>query len=618
MKYEKSFVQSSGLKPVLLSLAFFLIIPWIFQGSYIRHLFILYFIYAIVASNWDLSLGYGGIFNFAHVAFFASGTYAYGILTKTIGLNPWLAIPAGGLIVVLISIVLALPIMRLSGIYVILITIAFSQLIVQLVISQSDITGGTMGMVALPYLRIGDFKFIRHGKIGYYYTALALLVLSTVYLHILIKSRVGRGIIALRDHKYYAISRGISQARQRVITLAASALFTGIAGAFFGSYVRVASPDAFGMSSLTLILSMLLLGGTTTLWGSLVSALILTFFSEAFAGLGPWRNILISVAIVLVLIFYPGGLWAAIQEAREWLSGKWSGMVAARKRARQQAWRMNLLGASEELLTTSHCPIAVADTGGDKPPLLMIHGNSSCKEAFFHQFQHFSKTHRVLAFDLPGHGVSSNAKQPDATYDMGVYADIAEEILAAKKVERPVVFGWSLGGYVALELNARSLPLAGVVICGTPPMGRLPEDMDTGYQTSEHMELTSRLFFTPQEARLYAECTVGPATAETRFLHDAVRRTDGRARAFVFTKTMTIDWPRQLRTLQTGKTPFAIINGATDPFINHEYIAGLQYANLWEGRVHNIENGSHAPFILCPQVFNEELSRFLETVNNSG
>ncbi|MEN8246441.1 MAG: alpha/beta hydrolase, partial [Thermodesulfobacteriota bacterium] len=213
-----------------------------------------------------------------------------------------------------------------------------------------------------------------------------------------------------------------------------------------------------------------------------------------------------------------------------------------------------------------------------------------------------------------GHGVSENAKKPDITYDIAVYADIAEEIFKIKKIERPVVFGWSLGGYIALELNARGLPLAGLAICGTPPLGHLPDDLDAGYQANDHMQLTSRLFFTAEETRQYAVATVGPANPETKFLHSAVRRTDGRSRAFMFTKTLTIDWPRQLRTLQTEMTPFAIINGENDPFINQTYIAGLAYANLWENKVHKIENGGHAPFLMKYQLFNVELDRFLNQV----
>jgi branched-chain amino acid transport system permease protein len=111
-----------------------------------------------------------------------------------------------------------------------------------------------------------------------------------------------------RDKGEYAVSRGISLARQRLLTLAASALFTGLAGGFYGGYLRNASTDVFGMDLTTLLLSMVLLGGRGTIYGPLLAAFVLTFVSEAMATLGAWRPILIGVLIILVLLAYPGGL----------------------------------------------------------------------------------------------------------------------------------------------------------------------------------------------------------------------------------------------------------------------------------------------------------------------
>ncbi|MCG8651266.1 MAG: branched-chain amino acid ABC transporter permease, partial [Pirellulales bacterium] len=154
MRYDPPFRKGNGLIPTLIALAILAVLPLVFTDTYTRHILILAFVYAIVASNWDLSLGYGGLFNFAHVALFAVGVYTYGILAKTLGVSPWLAVAAGGVTAMILAAMIALPVLRLSGIYVILVTIAFSQLVYQIVISQSDITGGTSGMVTLPALDI--------------------------------------------------------------------------------------------------------------------------------------------------------------------------------------------------------------------------------------------------------------------------------------------------------------------------------------------------------------------------------------------------------------------------------------------------------------------------------
>ena len=255
MRYDPPFRHTTGFLPALAALALLVAFPFVFTESHARHLLILAFVYAIVAASWDLSLGFGGLVNFAHVALFAAGIYAYGILAKTLGVSPWLAIPTGGFVAVVLASAVALPILRLDGIYVILVTLAFSQLIYQIVISQSGVTGGVGGMVTLPALALGDYRFIRDNRLGYYYSALALLVVSLVCLHLIVKSRLGRAIVALRDNKYYAMARGVSEARTRLLTLAASAFFAGTAGAFYGSYVRVQVShrnfNAFGLHSHT-------------------------------------------------------------------------------------------------------------------------------------------------------------------------------------------------------------------------------------------------------------------------------------------------------------------------------------------------------------------------------
>ena len=145
MRYNPSFFRSSGLIPVLVALAVLALLPLVSSNMYLRHLLVLSFVFGVVASSWDLSLGFGGLFNFAHVALFTVGIYTYGLIGLTLGLSPWLGILMGGVAAGLIAALITLPILRLSGIYIVLVTIAASQVLYQIVISQSNITGGTIG-----------------------------------------------------------------------------------------------------------------------------------------------------------------------------------------------------------------------------------------------------------------------------------------------------------------------------------------------------------------------------------------------------------------------------------------------------------------------------------------
>ena len=183
MRYDPPLHRTQGMLPLLLALAALVLYPFIFDATYFRHVVILAFVFAIVATSWDLSLGFGGLFNFAHVALFAVGIYTYAILAKTPGVSPWLSILAGGGTAAFVALLIALPVLRLDGIYVILVTIALSQLIYLVVISTSDITGGTSGMVTLPTLTVGDYRLSRDGRIGYYFVGLGLLVANLAFLY---------------------------------------------------------------------------------------------------------------------------------------------------------------------------------------------------------------------------------------------------------------------------------------------------------------------------------------------------------------------------------------------------------------------------------------------------
>ena len=287
------------------------LVPLVVEDSYTRHLFILAFIYAVVASNWDLSLGYAGLFNFGHLSFFATGVYTAAIAAKTFDINPWIAILMGGVTAAMAALLVAAPVARLKGIYVVLVTFAFSQLMLQLILSQSHITGGAGGMVRIPGLEIGDYRFIRDFKFGYYYVALALLVISTLYLTWLARSPFGRSLLAVRDNEDYARARGVSIARQRVLALVLSAIFPGIVGGFFAIYLRVAAPEVLGFGTLSLALSMVLIGGTASIYGPILAAIALTFATEAMAGIRGMeeaRFLIVAVVMILVLRFAPGGL----------------------------------------------------------------------------------------------------------------------------------------------------------------------------------------------------------------------------------------------------------------------------------------------------------------------
>jgi pimeloyl-ACP methyl ester carboxylesterase len=266
-------------------------------------------------------------------------------------------------------------------------------------------------------------------------------------------------------------------------------------------------------------------------------------------------------------------------------------------------------------LATGVADIAVRESGGGGPTVLMLHGNSSCKEIFARQFDSpLGERFRLIAMDLPGHGASSDARDPASGYILSGYVSTALEVLWQLGVTRAAVFGWSLGGHVALDMISRFPGLTGVMISGTPPVPGTPEGAALGFQQNASMALSSTAAWSEADAETYAHVIVGPDAPSEPFILAAARRTHAIAREIFFANALAGVVDDQRRIAETARTPLAIVNGAEDPFLNAAYFDTLRYANLWDGRVHRLAGVGHAPFWEAPALFNPLFERFvLET-----
>lgn len=269
----------------------------------------------------------------------------------------------------------------------------------------------------------------------------------------------------------------------------------------------------------------------------------------------------------------------------------------------------------EFFVDTSHCRIAVADSGGDGLAVLMIHGNSSCKEVFRNQLSGaIGSDFRCVALDLPGHGRSDDPVRPEATYSMPGYADAALQVMRVLGCDRFAVLGWSLGGHIALEMTLMSDAVVGLMITGTPPIGKGKDAFDQGFAPSPHMALAGQPVFSDQEVETYARSTCGINAPFEDFLKDAVARTDGRARELMLSSLLAGVGCDQQEAACHSQVPLAIVNGGAEPFVRNAFVASLHYDNLWEGRVHLMDGIGHAPFWEAPDWFDSYLGRFLRSL----
>ncbi|WP_321884955.1 alpha/beta fold hydrolase [Paraburkholderia bannensis] len=261
-------------------------------------------------------------------------------------------------------------------------------------------------------------------------------------------------------------------------------------------------------------------------------------------------------------------------------------------------------------VTTSHGSIALQENGAGASTVLFIHGNSSCGDVFQHQLRgHLARDHRLIALDLPGHGQSDNAPDPSRTYSRSGFADAAVELLHELNISEAVVVGWSLGGHIGIDMLTRFQGMRGLMIVGTPPVGR--DTMREGFMGLPQTSAAGRKDLSEADIDGFMQATFGERPA---FLRDAIVRSDGRFREHLFQAMRADDYADQRTTVKNSAVPIAVLNGADDKVINLDYVDRVAYGNLWDGRCHRIAGSAHAPFWQQAQRFDSLLARFLDDV----
>jgi branched-chain amino acid transport system permease protein len=261
-------------------------------GDYLITLLILFFMQAVVAQSWNLIMGYGGIYSFAQVALFAVGGWTTAVLAHSLGWNPFVAILFAPVVAALAAVGIGLPTLRLRGVYVVLLTLAFHQLArVFTVTGPRFISGGGYGLVSVPTFQFGDV-IGQQRTIYLYYLAMAIFAFATFVIWRVIHSPLGVAVTALRDSETYAVSRGINQFRIRLILFAISAFFTGLAGGYMTHYNGGISTTVFDFSRIIDVLAMIVIGGWGTFAGPILGAAIIIGLDQYLVALGEYRSVI--------------------------------------------------------------------------------------------------------------------------------------------------------------------------------------------------------------------------------------------------------------------------------------------------------------------------------------
>jgi branched-chain amino acid transport system permease protein len=264
-------------------------------------------LWGIFALSMGLLLGYVGQINLGQAAFVALGAYISTVLRLQLGLSFWLAAPITLLLVVLVAVGVGLITLRLRGPYFVLVMLGFGEIVRLLIANWQDVTGGMVGLRGIPAPE--GFGFVQFGsRLGLYYLVLATAALCTIGLAGLVRSRLGRVLVAIREDEVLAEFAGAPLMRSKVTALAISAFVAGVGGLLLGPFLTVLSPGQFSVFASVDMIVMVIVGGAGTIAGPLVGAVFLTYVPEALSFLRDYRPILMGGLLVLVTMFLPGGL----------------------------------------------------------------------------------------------------------------------------------------------------------------------------------------------------------------------------------------------------------------------------------------------------------------------
>ncbi|MBI5445241.1 MAG: branched-chain amino acid ABC transporter permease [Deltaproteobacteria bacterium] len=303
--------HQTGLTVVALA-ALLAVLPAFMRNPYTLGLSCLIAIHVIVVLGLNLFVGYAGQISLGHAAFFGLGAYGSAIFTTTYGLPAWPVIGGVAVVVALVAWVLGVPTLRLRSHYLAMATVGFNIVVYTVLIQWDRVTGGPSGLTSIPPLSIAGFSFASDARFHYLSWTVAL-VAFTLCIN-LVRSGIGRGLAALAADEAAAASLGVDVRRAKVSVFVLSAVFASIAGSLYAHHFRVVSPDAFGIFASLDLVTMVVVGGLGSIWGTLFGVSLLTLMPEFLGFFEDWKEIVHGLILVGILLFLPQGLVAGVSD----------------------------------------------------------------------------------------------------------------------------------------------------------------------------------------------------------------------------------------------------------------------------------------------------------------
>ncbi len=281
----------------VIGLALLAAFPLMSGNSYYVHMVGTIMIYAILLFGLDIVVGYTGQVSLGHAGLFGVGSYTAGVLFMKLGAPLWVIIPASIAVTAAFGALLALPALRVTGPYLAMVTLAFGTIIQILINEMTFLTEGPLG-ITIPKPSVMGHKLSEH---EFYWLTFALMVISLVVVHRILKSQLGRAFEALRGSPVASDCMGVSVYRYKVYAFVISAGFAGLAGCLYAYSEQYISPNTYNFELTVLFLLAVIMGGRKTRSGALLGAAIIVILPKLLDDLAMFRTVALALAVLMLV-----------------------------------------------------------------------------------------------------------------------------------------------------------------------------------------------------------------------------------------------------------------------------------------------------------------------------
>ncbi len=292
-----------------------LLLPLVLRSGYLMDIADDMIIWAVLTVGLNLVVGFSGLLDLGYIAFFAIGGYTFGILGSRFGLSMWVALPVSALLVVISSVVIGIPTLRLKSDYLAIMTLGFGEIIFLTANNLNAITGGPNGLYDMPAPRLFGLVLNEPGQ--FYWFLLAVLVAAVIVVSRLRASHVGRAWLAIRQDELAAKANGVEVVRYKLLAYMGGAVWAGLVGVIFAAKQTIVSPTSFQFSQSFYVLASVIIGGMGSVPGAIVGGFLFVLISESLQGVAQtYSSVVFSLALLAVIVLRPKGIWPASFHSR--------------------------------------------------------------------------------------------------------------------------------------------------------------------------------------------------------------------------------------------------------------------------------------------------------------